>query len=60
MEGDEDEDDVDDIEHEFKMEEEKDNLKISYGEDDENTKSIPVVLAKVRLSSIYPRYKEIY
>ncbi|KAK7304837.1 hypothetical protein VNO77_42728 [Canavalia gladiata] len=50
VEGDEDEDDVDDIEHEFKMEEEKYKLKheemlqgkMSHGDDDGNTKSKPV------------------
>ncbi|KAK4265407.1 hypothetical protein QN277_026464 [Acacia crassicarpa] len=46
VEGDEDEDDIDDIEHEFKMEEEKHKLMIGRGEDDNNG-SLPVVTAKV-------------
>lgn len=52
VEGDEDEDDVDDIEHEFKMLDEKDKLKNeetrqrkkSSGDDDENAKSAEVSL----------------
>lgn len=58
MEGDEDEDDVDDIEHEFKMEEERYKLKheemlqgkMNHGDDDDdddvNARSIQVGLAK--------------
>ncbi|XP_028760885.1 cellulose synthase A catalytic subunit 7 [UDP-forming] [Neltuma alba] len=46
VEGDEDEDDIDDIEHEFKMEEERYKLMIDRGEDDENAK-LPVVIAEV-------------
>lgn len=44
VEGDEDEDDVDDIEHEFKMEELKHEEKFNHGDDDENDKSIAVVV----------------
>ncbi|XP_061365117.1 cellulose synthase A catalytic subunit 7 [UDP-forming]-like isoform X2 [Gastrolobium bilobum] len=53
VEGDEDEDDVDDIEHEFKMEEEKYKLqyeeklqgKMNHGDDNENSKSIPLPIS---------------
>lgn len=45
---------MDDIEHEFKMEEEKYKLMVGRGEDDDSTK-LPVVIGKVS----YAWYKEI-
>lgn len=60
MSGDEDEDDVDDIEQEFKMEEEKYKLKqeemlqgkMKHGDDDENAKPLLVGSAKANLCLI--------
>ncbi|KAI4335529.1 hypothetical protein L6164_014167 [Bauhinia variegata] len=52
VEGDEDEDDVDDIEQEFKMLQGK----MSYGEGDENAKSTSLVTAKVNGEVPIPSY----